>query len=441
MKQSNDKNNIKNRKNRKTSKRSLDPSDPRYMTPEQEQIINLILSSNSVKTGKDVSSVFNELRGKVIQKLLDAEMDEFLGYQKGTHSAKNTNNRRNGSTSRTKKVKTDYGEITICPPRDRDGKFEPQIVKKRQKVLEGFDDIAIAMYAKGMSLNDISQMIKQIYRVELSIETISHLTSSVSEEVIKWQNRPLQQFYPFVYVDCLYAPVKKDLISEKTAIYVMLGINKDGIKEVLGIWINETESASFWTSVFEEIHSRGVEDILFVSMDGLTGLSEAIEKIFPKTRTQRCIVHIVRNIYGILDKKKAKEIIADFKLIYTASNLSHAKLAYENFLEKYKDNTKLIKKVNTLIDHVFSIFDFPIEIRTVIYTTNPIESLNSCLRKVTRGKGSFISKEALLKVLYLRIKDLETTWSKGTKNWFAIQNQLVQLFGDRVFKYYEDKIE
>lgn len=418
------------------TKKKIAPTDPRYMTPEQEKIINLILSNNEMKTGKDVSSVFNELRGKVIQKLLEAEMDEFLGYNKSSHSKKGTENRRNGYTSKSKKVKTDYGEITICPPRDRNGEFEPKIVKKKQKVLEGFDDIAIAMYAKGMSLKDISEMIKQIYKVELSIETISKLTSEVSEEVKKWQNRKLEEFYPFVYVDCLYASVKKDFISEKTAIYVMLGINKEGKKDVLGIWINQTESATFWTNVFEEIQERGVKDILFVSMDGLTGLPEAIEKVYPKTKTQRCIVHIVRNIYGIVDKKKSKEIISDFKQIYTSSNLEHAELAYENFIEKYKENLKLIKKVNGLMEHVFSIFEYPIEIRKIIYTTNPIESLNSCLRKVTRGKGSFINIEALLKVLYLRIQDLEKTWSKGTKNWNNVKYQIIQLFGDRVLKYY-----
>lgn len=418
------------------NKKNLDLSDPRYMTPEQEKIVNLILENNSLKTGKDVSTVFNDLRGKILQKLLDSEMDEFIGYNKSSHDKKENLNRRNGYTSKSKKVKTDYGEITICPPRDRYGKFEPKIVKKKQRVLEGFDDIAIAMYAKGMSLKDISEMINHIYKVNLSVQTISHLTSQVSEEVINWQNRKLENFYPFVYVDCLYASVKKDLISEKTAIYVMLGINKYGKKDVLGIWVNQTESATFWTTVFEEIKERGVQDILFVSMDGLTGLPEAIEKIFPKTITQRCIVHIVRNIYGILDKKKAKEIIADFKQIYTSSNLEHAKLAYENFIEKYKDNTKLIKKVNSLIAHVFSIFEYPIEIRKIIYTTNPIESLNSCLRKVTKGKGSFISVESLLKVLYLRIRDLEKKWSTGTKNWNNVKNQIIQLFGDRVIKYY-----
>lgn len=418
------------------NKRNIDKNDPRFMSPEQKQIVDLILSNNEIKTGKDVSVVFNELRGKVIQTLLEAEMDEFLGYNKNSHEIKENENRRNGYTSKSKKVKTDCGEITICPPRDRKGEFEPKIVKKRQKVLEGFDDIAIAMYAKGMTLKDISDMIRQIYKVDLSIETISNLTSAVSEEVQLWQNRKLENFYPFVYIDCLYAPVKKDLISEKTAIYVMLGINKYGQKEVMGIWINETESATFWTSVFEEIKDRGVEDILFVSMDGLTGLADAIEKIYPKTKTQRCIVHIVRNIYSILDKKKAKSIIQDFKQIYTASNINNAKLAYENFIEKYKDNKKLMKKVNDLIEHVFSIFEYPIEIRKIIYTTNPIESLNSCLRKVTRGKGSFISIEALLKVLYLRIKDLEKSWSKGTRNWNNVQNQLIELFGDRTLKYY-----
>ncbi len=214
----------------KRNNKKLDSKDPRYMTKEQEQIVNLILSNNELKSGKDVSNIFNELRGKVIQRLLDAEMEEFLGYDKSKHGEKENKNRRNGYTSKAKKVKTDTGEISIRPPRDREGKFEPQIVKKRQRVLEGFDEIAIAMYAKGMSLKDISEMIQHIYKVELSIETISKLTSSVSEEVQKWQERPLEKFYPFIYVDCLYAPVKRDLISEKVAIYVMLGINKDGKK-------------------------------------------------------------------------------------------------------------------------------------------------------------------------------------------------------------------
>ena len=409
------------------------------LTEEEQidnQILELIMKKKGVKTAHDVSKTLNSMYGKVIQRLLDAEFDEFMEYEKGSHADKKDSNRRNGSTSKGKKVKTDNGEITIVPPRDRDGKFEPQIVKKRQKVLEGFDNLVISMYARGNSLEDIKETIREIYSIELSEETLSNMTKSVSEEVEKWQNRKLEKCYPFMYVDCIYCSVKEDLRSIKKAIYVVLGIDSKGIKDVLGIWIETTETASKWCEIFEELKSRGVEDIFFISMDGLTGLSEAIERVYPQAISQRCIVHIVRNIYSILDKKKAKSIIQDFKQIYTASNINNAKLAYENFIEKYKDNKKLMKKVNDLIEHVFSIFEYPIEIRKIIYTTNPIESLNSCLRKVTRGKGSFISIEALLKVLYLRIKDLEKSWSKGTRNWNNVQNQLIELFGDRTLKYY-----
>lgn len=216
----------------------MDKNNPRFMSPEQKQIVDLILSNNEIKSGKDVSVVFNELRGKVIQTLLEAEMDEFLGYNKNSHESKKMKTKETDTLKKSKKVKTDCGEITVCLTRDRKGEFEPKIVNKRQKILEGFDDIAIAMYAKGMTLKDISDMIRKIYKVDLSIETISNLTSAVSEKVQSWQNRKLENFYPFVYIDCLYAPVKKDLISEKTAIYVMLGINRHCRKEVMGIWNN-----------------------------------------------------------------------------------------------------------------------------------------------------------------------------------------------------------
>ena len=291
------------------------------------------------------------------------------------------------------------------------------------------------MYAKGNTLKDIKETIKEIYAIELSEETISNMTKSVNEEIVKWQNRKLQKCYPFVYIDCLYCSVKEDLRSIKKAIYVVLGVNTEGKKEVLGIWIDTTESASKWCEIFEELKSRGVEDIFFVSMDGLTGLSEAIESVYPQAITQRCIVHIVRNIYSILPKKETKEIISDFKKIYTSSNLENAKLEYENFIEKYKENKKLIKKVKENIEWIYQLFDYPIGIRKVIYTTNAIESLNSGLRKVTKGKGSFINENALMKVLFLRIQDLQKNWSKGIKNWGKIQNELYILFEDRFLKY------
>lgn len=402
------------------------------------QILDLLIKEKGLKSATDISKALNSMYGKIVQRLLDTEFNEFMEYEKGSHENKKDGNRRNGSTSKGKKVKTDNGKITIIPPRDREGKFEPQIVKKRQKVLEGFDDLVISLYAKGNTLKDIKETIQQIYSIDLSEETISNMTKSVSEEVEKWQNRKLEKCYPFVYVDCLYCSVKEDLRSVKKAIYVALGVNTQGVKDVLGIWIETTESASKWCEIFEELKERGVEDIFFVSMDGLTGLPAAIETIFPQTITQRCIVHIVRNVYSTVSRKDSKEIIADFKKIYTSNNLELAKLEYKNFSEKYKENKKLMKKVNDNIQWIYQIFEYPPAIRKVIYTTNAIESLNSGLRKVTRGKGAFVNETALLKVLYLRVKDLQKNWSKGIANWKNVQHELAEIFEDRFLKYFEN---
>ena len=407
---------------------------------EEEKIDNQILDllmKKGIKTAPEISRTLNQMYGKVVQRLLDEEFNEFMEYEKGSHVEKSNSNRRNGSTSKAKKVKTDNGEITIVPPRDRLGKFEPQIIKKRQKVLEGFDNLVISMYAKGNSLKDIKHTIREIYSIELSEETISNMTKAVNEEVIEWQNRKLNKCYPFVYVDCLYCSVKEDYKSIKKAIYVVLGVDTKGKKDVLGIWIDTTESATKWCQIFEDLKSRGVEDIFFVSMDGLSGLVETVERVYPQAITQRCIVHIVRNIYSILPKKEVKEVIGNFKKIYTASNLENAKLEYENFKQKYKENTKLMKKVDENIGWIYQLFDYTVGIRKAIYTTNSIESLNSGLRKVTKGKGSFINENALMKVLYLRIQDLQKSWSKGISNWNKIENELALLFEDRFFKYIE----
>ena len=402
------------------------------------QILDLLIKEKGLKSATDISKALNSMYGKIVQRLLDTEFNEFMEYEKGSHENKKDGNRRNGSTSKGKKVKTDNGEITIIPPRDREGKFEPQIVKKRQKVLEGFDDLVISLYAKGNTLKDIRETIQQVYSIDLSEETISNMTKSVSEEVEKWQNRKLEKCYPFVYVDCLYCSVKEDLRSVKKAIYVALGVNTQGVKDVLGIWIETTESASKWCEIFEELKERGVEDIFFVSMDGLTGLPATIETVFPQTITQRCIVHIVRNVYSTVSRKDSKEIIADFKKIYTSNNLELAKLEYKNFSEKYKENKKIMKKVNDNIQWIYQIFEYPPALRKVIYTTNAIESLNSGLRKVTRGKGSFVNEAALLKVLYLRVKDLQKNWSKGIANWKNVQHELAEIFEDRFLKYFEN---
>lgn len=408
---------------------------------EEEKIDNQILDllmKKGIKTAPEISRTLNQMYGKVVQRLLDEEFNEFMEYEKGSHVEKSNSNRRNGSTSKAKKVKTDNGEITIVPPRDRLGKFEPRIIKKRQKVLEGFDNLVISMYAKGNSLKDIKDTIREIYSIELSEETISNMTKAVNEEVIEWQNRKLNKCYPFVYVDCLYCSVKEDYKSIKKAIYVVLGVDTKGKKDVLGIWIDTTESATKWCQIFEDLKSRGVEDIFFVSMDGLSGLVETVERVYPQAITQRCIVHIVRNIYSILPKKEVKEVIGNFKKIYTASNLENAKLEYENFKQKYKENTKLMKKVDENIGWIYQLFDYTVGIRKAIYTTNSIESLNSGLRKVTKGKGSFINENALMKVLYLRIQDLQRNWAKGISNWNKIRNELAILFEDRFLKYIEN---
>lgn len=407
---------------------------------EEEKIDNQILEllmKKGIKSAHDISNTLNQMYGKVVQKLLDEEFNEFMEYEKGSHEKKKSENRRNGSTSKGKKVKTDNGEITIIPPRDREGKFEPQIVKKRQKVLEGFDSLVISLYAKGNSLKDIKETIREIYLIELSEETLSNMTKAVSEEVNAWQNRKLEKCYPFVYVDCLYCSVKEDLRSVKKAIYVALGINTEGKKDVLGIWVDVVESATKWSEIFEELKERGIKEIFFVSMDGLTGLPEAVERTYPEAIMQRCIVHITRNIYGTIARKECREIIGEFKKIYEATNLSYAKLAYESFREKYKDNKKLIKKVEDNIEWILQIFEYPPAIRKVIYTTNAIESLNSALRKVTKGKGSSVNENALMKVLYLRIKDLQKKWSKEIANWNNVRTELVQIFEERFFKYIE----
>ena len=401
------------------------------------QILDLLMKKG-IKTASEISNALNQMYGKVVQRLLDEEFNEFMEYEKGSHQEKKDENRRNGSTSKGKKVKTDNGEIIIVPPRDRDGKFEPQIVKKRQKVLEGFDNLVISMYAKGNSLKDIKDTIREIYSIELSEEKLSNMTKSVSEEVEKWQNRELENCYPFVYVDCLYCSVREDLRSVKKAIYVVLGIDTLGVKDILGIWIETTETASKWCEIFEDLKSRGVEDIFFVSMDGLTGLPEAVERVYPQAILQRCIVHITRNIYSILPKKEVKEVVTDFKEIYTASNLEHAKLEYDAFKKKYKDNKKLMKKVEDNINWIMQIFEYPPAIRKLIYTTNAIESINAGLRKVTKGKGTFINETALIKVLYLRIQDLKKKWSKSINNWMDVQNELAGIFEDRFIKYIEN---
>ena len=401
-----------------------------------DEIAKMMMENTTLVTSKDVSDALKNIQEKIVQSMLNGELTYHLDYEKNSKEEKNTENRRNGYSS-NKKVRTNNGEITVSMPRDRDGSFEPIIVKKRQKVLHDIDDSIICMYAKGMSLSDISDIVKEVYKIDVSTSFVSEIVKQVSKDLEEWNNRPLKSIYPFIYVDCLYTYVKEELISVKRPVYVIIGIDLTGHKEVIGTWLGDSngEGAYFWKQIFEELKTRGVEDILYVSMDGLKGLDEAISEVYPRTQTQRCMVHLCRNLYGICPKKGAKEIMCDFKKIYRSTSLEQGLYELNNFKTKYHKQKKIIAKVEEYMEYIKPLFELPQEIRTIIYTTNPIESVNSALRKVTRGKGSFPNKEALMKVLYLRIQDLEKKWSKGTKNWNKVLTQLIELHQERIIKY------
>lgn len=388
-----------------------------------------------ITSSLDVENFLDGLLQPLMQKLLDTELTNHLEYDKYSHAEeKDRENARNGHC-KTKTVKTKYGNIEVATPRDRKATFNPIIIEKGQTRLTGFEDKCIALYSKGVSLRDIEKTLKEMYGVKINKEQITKLISAVSEETQKWKTRPLKPLYVFTYADCLYVPIKDDLTSSKKAIYVIIGVDVNGYKEILGMWIDGSESASFWSNVFEDLKERGVKDILYMSSDGIAGFKGSLERVFPKTQTQRCVVHLVRNIYSLCPKKEAKKIIADYKKIYTSSNLEEALFQLDIFRQKYKEQKRIVKKVEDFMQYLEPLFELPQEIRKCIYTSNAIEAVNSALRKVTRGKGAFPSENSVYKVLYLRIKDLGEKWNKPIQNWKTIQSQLIELFGDRYTKY------
>ncbi len=406
-----------------------------------ELIINEAIKQfkeGKIKNSLDVENYLDSLLQPLMQKLLDTELENHLEYKKYKHlKGKKINNMRNGHC-KAKIVKTKYGNITIKTPRDRNATFNPIIIEKGQTKLTGFEDKCIALYAKGMSLRDIEKTLKEIYGVKIGKDEISRLISAVSEETDAWRKRKLKPMYVFTYADCLYIPIKDDITTSKKAVYVIIGVDVNGYKEILGLWISDTESGSFWSNVFEDLKERGVKDILYMSSDGIAGFKGSLERVFPKAQSQRCVVHLVRNIYGLCPKKNAKDIIADYKKIYTSSNLEEANFHLKIFKEKYNSEySRIVKKVEDFMQYLEPLFELPKEIRKCIYTSNAVESVNSALRKVTRGKGAFPSESAVYKVLYLRIKELSEKWNKPIQNWKTIQLQLIALFGHRYMKYLE----
>lgn len=405
----------------------------------RDMIINEAVNQykeGKIKNSLDVENFLDGLLQPLMQKLLDAELDNHLEYSKYEHK-KEKNNARNGHC-KEKNVKTRYGNIKVQTPRDREATFEPIIIEKGQTKLTGFEDKCIALYAKGMSLRDIEKTLKEIYGVKINKDAITKLISVVSEETEKWRHRPLKPLYVFTYADCLYVPIKDELTSAKKAIYVVIGVDAEGYKDILGMWIDKTESGSFWSNVFDDLKERGVKDILYMSSDGIAGFKGSLEQVFPRTQTQRCVVHLVRNIYSLCPKKNAKEIITDYKKIYTSTSLDQANIMLDEFKAKYeKEHKKIVRKAEDFMKYLEPLFELPEEIRKCIYTSNAVESVNSALREVTRGKGAFPSENSVYKVLYLRLKELKEKWSKPIPNWKKIQPQLVELFGERYTKYLE----
>ena len=370
----------------------------------------------------EMQDALKDIFGPMFEAMLQGEMDAHLGYESNDHGAKNTDNRRNGYSKKT--VKSEYGNLEIEVPRDRDGSFEPQVIPKRTGNVSGIEDKVLAMYAKGMSQRDIAETIEDIYGFDISHETISAITDRAIEAANEWQNRKLKSFYPFIFVDCLYVNIRKDIEVKNCAVYVILGYDIDGVKDILGIWINETEGKHHWMQIFDEIKLRGVEDILFISMDGVSGLEEGVQAIFPNVIVQRCIVHLVRNSLKYVPSKDYKAFTAQLKKIYGAASLKAAESEFERFKQAWSHYPGAVAIWERNWLHVAQLFNYGSAVRKIMYTTNAIESVNASLRKVTK-KGIFQNETSVMKVLYLRITELEKKWNnRKVANWAMVRNQL-----------------
>jgi len=375
--------------------------------------------------------IFKTLQKRLLERVLDAELTHTLGYEKHDINGNNSGNSRNGYSQKT--LKGEQGTLRVNVPRDRNGYFEPKILKKNQTRFEGFDEKIISLYGRGMTTRDIQEQLKDLYGVEISAGLISDVTNAVLDDVKAWQSRPLDKLYPIVYLDALVIKVRVDRQVINKAFYLALGVNLSGEKELLGIWISQTEGAKFWLNVLTALKNRGVEDIFIACVDGLKGFPEAIETVFPKTQTQLCIVHQIRSSLRFVSWRDRKAVVADLKRIYGAKTLESAELSLESFSEKWdKQYPSISKSWRDKWDYLTPFFAYPAEIRRVIYTTNAIESLNMTLRKYIKQKRSFPSDDAALKQLYLALKNVSKRWTMPIKNWKGAMNRFMILFEDRL---------
>lgn len=392
------------------------------------------IKDNEIQTVDDIQRVLKDLFAETLQDMLEAEMDSHLGYEKNDDTNKATDNRRNGHSA--KSVRSDYGEVDLEIPRDRNSDFSPIIVKKGQRNVTGIEDQIIALYSKGVSTRDIQSHLEQLYGIDVSPTMISNITNKIMPTIKEWQNRPLQSTYAFVFLDAIHYKVKQDGMIVNKASYMVIGIDMDGRKDVLGIWIGENETAKFWLVVLNELKNRGVEDILIISVDNLKGFNEAISACYPKTEIQKCIVHQVRNSVRFVNYKDLKKVTSALKPIYAAASEQGGLEALEEFNRNWGQKYPLI--VNSWQNNwaeLSTFFKYPPEIRKIIYTTNIIESYHRQLRKVTKGKAIFPTDDSLLKMLYLVTQDVLKKWTGRVHNWGQILLQLSVFFPDRVTQY------
>ena len=387
--------------------------------------------AKDLKTPEDLSALSAQLTKITVEAALKAELDNHLGYNKHDPDGHYSGNSRNGYSS--KKLKGDHGEIDLQTPRDRNGSFEPQLIKKGQTRITGMDNQILSLYAKGMSTRDIVGAFQEMYGAEISAGLVSQVTNAVMEQVVEWQNRPLDAVYPIIYLDCIVLKVRQDKRVINKAIYLALGINVEGHKELLGLWMSENEGAKFWLSVLTDLQNRGVNHLLIACVDGLKGFPEAINATYPEAKVQLCIVHMVRNSLKFVPWKDYKEVTADLKRIYQSVSEVEAALELDHFAEKWDGKYPQISKswrVNW--PNLITIFDYPPDIRKVIYTTNAIESLNSVIRKSVKNRKVFPNDNAAMKVVYLAIGAASKKWTMPIRDWKAALNRFMIEFEEQL---------
>ena len=399
---------------------------------KQDALIDELLQDcNNPRDILGKNGLLKQLTKRLVERTLEAELTDHLGYEPNAPQGRGSGNNRNGKSQKT--VQSDSGPLQIEVPRDRNGSFDPQLVKKRQRRLKGFDEKVISLYARGMSTRDIQAQLQELYGVEVSPTLISNVTAAVMDEVCAWQSRPLSAVYPILYFDAIFVKSRQEGPVKNKAVYLALGINLSGEKELLGLWMAETEGSRFWLTVFNELKNRGVQDCFIACVDGLKGLPEAIETVFPRTQVQLCIVHKLRNSFKYVPWKERKAVAADLRAIYAAATLKEAEQALERFSERWDSKYPAISPSwRKDWERLTVFFDYSPEIRKVIYTTNAIESLNYSLRRMLKSRGAFPNDDSIFKVLYLAINRVAKKWTMPIRDWKAALNQFVILFGDRV---------